>query len=81
MKKTPKNILGYVIILLAVLIVIGTLITIPNTLEAKTTGAMAGRLVGMVILFLVAFVMFRVGRKLIKTESTEIITTLENENK
>ncbi|MFP9115180.1 hypothetical protein ACLI1A_14675 [Flavobacterium sp. RHBU_3] len=72
MKKTPKNILGYVIILLAVLIVIGTLITIPNTLEAKTTGAMVGRLVGMVILFLVAFVLFRVGRKLVRVKKTEI---------
>lgn len=72
MKKTPKNILGYVIILLAVLIVIGTLITIPNTLEAKTTGAMAGRLVGMALLFIVAFVLFRVGRKMTKVRKTGV---------
>lgn len=72
MKKTPKNILGYVIILLAVLTAIGTLATIPNTLEAKTTGATAGRLVGMILLFIVAFVLFRFGRKITKVKKTGV---------
>ncbi|MFP9118977.1 hypothetical protein ACLI08_14395 [Flavobacterium sp. RNTU_13] len=58
-----KKIIGYLLLVLAALIVIGTLITIPNTLEAKTTAAIAGRLVGMVILFFVAFLLFRVGRR------------------
>lgn len=65
-----KKIIGYLLLILAVLIVIGTLITIPNTLEAKTTGAMAGRLVGMALLFIVAFLLFKVGRKLARVEKT-----------
>lgn len=72
MKKSPKNILGYITILLAALITIGTVATIPNTLETKTTPTVAGRLVGMVILFLVAFVLFRLGRKLIRVEKQEV---------
>lgn len=67
-----KKIIGYLLLVLAALIIIGTLITIPNTLEAKTTAAIAGRLVGMVILFFVAFVLFRLGRKLARVEKTEI---------
>lgn len=67
-----KKIIGYLLLVLAALIIIGTLITIPNTLEAKTTAATAGRLVGMVILFFVAFLLFRIGRKLARVKKTEI---------
>lgn len=59
-----KKIIGYLLLILAAVIVIGTLITIPNTLEVKTTSVIAGRIVGMVILFFVAFLLFRVGRKM-----------------
>lgn len=62
LKKTT----GYLLLVLATLTVIGTLITIPNTLEVKTTPVIAGRLVGMVILFFVAFLLFRIGRKYTK---------------
>ena len=73
-----KKIIGYLLLVLAALIIIGTLITIPNTLEAKTTAATAGRLVGMVILFFVAFLLFRIGRKF--TEATKQVDNAQKTN-
>lgn len=73
-----KKIIGYLLLVLAALIVIGTLITIPNTLEAKTTPVIAGRIVGMVILSFVAFLLFRIGRKF--TEATKQVDNAQKTN-
>lgn len=73
-----KKIIGYLSLILAAVIVIGALITVPNTLEAKTTAAMAGRLVGMVILFFGAFLLFRIGRKF--TEATKQVDNAQKTN-
>ncbi len=73
-----KKILGYLLIALAVLVVIGNIFTLPSLFktdgytEGAANGYIIGKVTATVIMLTAAYFLFRLGRKMTKVKKTGV---------